>query len=160
MIPRAAFLVHPLIPLSQRLGALRTARFRLMFGKTDGTSLEDVGEYARLSYQGLECVVMGVPLLPQQILQDQETALRSMERAVQMAAPVSFVGLGGVLSVVAGRGSALQANCGLPVTTGNAATAWAASTLCRKFAQGRPVAVLGGKGTVGKAVADVLKKDG
>jgi predicted amino acid dehydrogenase len=156
---RFAFVVHPLVPLAKRLGGLRTAKPAIVLGKRDGTDLDDVGVYGRVGLGDVEGVFVGVPLLPAQILEDQERALRGMERAVQLAAPVSFVGLGGVFAVVAGRGTALEAACGLPVTTGNAATAWAASTLARRLATG-PVAVLGGKGTVGKAVVEVLRGQG
>jgi predicted amino acid dehydrogenase len=149
-----------MIPLARRLGAFRTVRLRLALNKNAESQLDDVGEYARIGFGQWEGIFMGVPLLPEQILSDQNRALAYMERAVQNAAPIEFIGLGGVLSVVAGRGTALQAACGLPVTTGNAATAWAASRLCIQVSEGRPVAVLGGKGTVGKAVAEVLKRQG
>jgi predicted amino acid dehydrogenase len=116
--------------------------------------------YARVGFEDVEGVVVGVPLLPDELLADQAKALAWMERAVQVAAPVAYVGLGSVLAVVAGRGQALSEACGLPVTTGNAATAWAATTITRQIAEGRPVAVLGGRGAVGKAVAELLAADG
>lgn len=158
--PRFAFVVHPIVRLAQRIGGLRTARPAIVTGKRDGTSLDDVDVFARVGLGKIEGVIVGVPLLPAQLLADQELALRAMERAVQIAAPVDMVGLGGVLSVVAGRGTALQAACGLPVTTGNAATAWAAATLARRLAPPGPVAVLGSKGTVGKAVGEFLRREG
>lgn len=181
MIPRFVFIVHPLSPVARRLIGLRIANFGLFSGQQNEGGPDAVDEVARvrlrLPISGgggigrsggvIEGVIAAVPLLPEQILADQQSALRQMERAAQIAAPISFVGLGGALSVVAGRGTALQESCGLPVTTGNAATAWAAVTLCRRVLRepgsspGRQrVAVLGTKGTVGKAVAELLRADG
>jgi predicted amino acid dehydrogenase len=156
--PRFAFLVHPLVPAARRIFALRTYRPRLLV--TQQPVIDDVAEICRIGFGDVEGVVMGVPLLPEELLADQARALAWMERAVQNAAPISHVGLGSVLSVVAGRGSALAEACGLPVTTGNAATAWAAAHVTRRVAAGRQVAVLGGRGAVGRAVADVLGADG
>ncbi|MFZ5476222.1 MAG: hypothetical protein ACOZNI_05550 [Myxococcota bacterium] len=105
----------------------------------------------------VEGVVVSVPALPGELLADQTRALRLMERAVQVAAPVQFVGLGSVLAAVAGRGAALEEACGIPVTTGNAATAWTAAEITRRVAAGRPVAVLGGRGAVGRAIAEQIE---
>jgi predicted amino acid dehydrogenase len=156
--PGFVFLVHPLVPAARRLAALRTGRVRLL--TTDRPTIDDVAVICRLGFGEVEGVVVGVPLLPDELLADQARALAWMERGVQIAAPVGHVGLGSVLAVVAGRGTALAEACGLPVTTGNAATAWAATTVTRRVAAGRPVAVLGGRGAVGRAVADVLAADG
>ncbi len=153
---RFVFLVHPLVPAARRLMGLRTGRPGLVLGTRDGTDPDDCAELARFRYRGVEGVFVGVPLLPDQLLSDQEGALRSMQRAVQIAGPVSFVGLGSVLSVVAGRGAALEALCGLPVTTGNAATAWAAWRTAESLRGGREVAVIGAKGTVGRALVELL----
>lgn len=155
-VPRFAFLVHPLVPLAQRLQGLRTARFGVATGARDGADPDDCDILATLRFRGIEGVIVGVPMLPAQLLADQEAALRSMHRAVQVAGPVGAVGLGSVLSVVAGRGTALQERCGLPVTTGNAATAWAAWKLTESIRGGRPTAVVGGRGTVGRALVELL----
>jgi predicted amino acid dehydrogenase len=153
---RFAFLVHPLVPAARRLMGLRTGRPGLLFGRRDGTDPDDCAELARFAYRGVEGVIIGVPLLPEQLLADQEGALRSMQRAVQIAGAVRAVGLGSVLSVVAGRGVALQERCGLPVTTGNAATAWAAWRTAERLRGGRPVGVIGGRTTVGRALTELL----
>ncbi|MDP2305798.1 MAG: hypothetical protein Q8P18_07200 [Pseudomonadota bacterium] len=155
---RFVFLVHPLVPAARRLAALRTGRLRLL--ATDRPEIDDVAVYCRVGFGDVEGVVVGVPLLPDELLADQARALAWMERGVQLAAPIGHVGLGSVLAVVAGRGTALAEACGLPVTTGNAATAWAATTITRRVAAGRPIAVLGGRGAVGRAIADVLLADG
>ncbi len=153
---RFAFLVHPLVPVAQRLQGLRTARFDVALGRSGGTSPDDCGVLAHVRYRGVEGVIVGVPMLPAELLADQERALRCMRRAVQIAGPVDCVGLGSVLSVVAGRGAALQAACGVPVTTGNAATAWAAWRITEGLRAGRPVGVLGARGTVGRALVELL----
>jgi predicted amino acid dehydrogenase len=157
---RFAFLVHPLVPWARRLQGLRTARPGLVLDRADGTRLDDVSVLARIGLDDIEGLVIGVPLLPDQLLADQAGALRAMTRAVQIAAPVQFVGLGSVLAAVAGRGAALQEACGIPVTTGNAATAWTACEVVRRVAEGRPVAVLGGRGAVGKSIAERLSARG
>ncbi len=135
---------------------MRTGRPGIIFGTRDGTDPDDVSELARIRFGDIEGVIMGIPMLPDQLQFDQERALRAMERAVQLAGPVQFVGLGSALAAVAGRGSVLEAACGIPVTTGNAATAWAAVTVARRVANGRPIAVLGGKGAVGRVIAEML----
>lgn len=153
---RFAFLVHPLVEPARRIFAVRTFRPAVALGLRPADPLGDVAPITRLAYAGVEGVVIGVPLLPAELLADQALALRAMERAVQDAAPVGFIGLGSVLSVVAGRGAALQEACGLPVTTGNAATAWAAVEVARGLIAERGirrVGVLGGRATVGKAIA-------
>lgn len=160
MTRRFAFLVHPLVPWARRLAGVRTLKPRLALGLDDGTALDDVAELARVGFGDVEGVIIGVPLLPAQLLADQALALRAMERAVQIAAPVQFVGLGSVLAAVAGRGAPLQEACGIPVTTGNAATAWCAAEVTRRVARGRPVGVLGGRGAVGRAIAELLVEEG
>ncbi len=153
---RFAFLVHPLVPAARTLMGLRMARLGLAFGQRDGTNPDDCAELARFRYRGVEGVIVGVPMLPEQLLADQERALRCMQRAVQIAGPVRAVGLGSVLSVVAGRGAALQQLCGIPVTTGNAATTWAAWRITERLRAGREVGVIGAKGTVGRALCELL----
>lgn len=135
---------------------MRTGKPGILFATRDGTDPDDVSELARVRFGNVEGVIMGIPMLPDQLLADQERALVAMERAVQLAGPVQFVGLGSVLAAVAGRGKALEEACGIPVTTGNAATAWAAVTVARRVANGKPIAVLGGRGAVGKVIAEML----
>ncbi len=144
------------MPLARQVYALRTGRPGLLLGRRDGTDPDDVSVIARVGYRDVEGVIVGVPMLPSQLLADQEQALRSMTRAVQVIQPVDVVGLGSVLSVVAGRGTALQENTGVPVTTGNAATAWAAWKTVERVRDGRDVAVVGAKGSVGRALIELL----
>lgn len=139
-----------------------TVKPGLLLGTRPPRIPEDVGQYCRLGFDDVEGVIMGIPLLPDELLADQSQALVAMERAVQLAAPVGVVGLGSVLAVVAGRGQALQEACGLPVTTGNVATAWAAFDIATRAArernQGR-IAVLGGRTGVGKVLAELLRAE-
>ncbi|MBM4390060.1 MAG: hypothetical protein FJ090_02970 [Deltaproteobacteria bacterium] len=144
------------MPLARQVYALRTGRPGLLLGRRDGTSPDDVSVIARVGYRDVEGVIVGVPMLPSQLLADQEQALRSMTRAVQVIQPVSVVGLGSALSVVAGRGTALQEATGIPVTTGNAATAWAAWQTVERLRAGREVAVVGARGSVGRALVELL----
>lgn len=155
MARRFAFLVHPLVPFARRIHGLRTARPRLLAGG-DGVDPDDVCVVARLGFRDVEGLIVSIPLLPAELLDDQERALDRMERAVQVAAPVDFVGLGSVLSVVAGRGAPLQERTGIPITTGNAATAWAAADVAQRVAAGRPIAVHGARTTVGKVLVQLL----
>jgi predicted amino acid dehydrogenase len=83
-----------------------------------------------------------------------------MCRAAQIGGQLDMIGLGSVLAVVAGRGTALQEQTGIPVTTGNAATAWTALTVASAVHESGPIAVLGTNGPVGRAVAALLREEG
>lgn len=155
MTKRFVFVIHPLVPVARWLIGVRSLNFGLVFGRTDGSDPDDACIIARVGFGEVEGIIAAVPMLPDQLLADQERALACMERAVQLAAPVGCIGLGSVLSVVAGRGKPLQDRCGIPVTTGNAATAWAAWRVTEQVAQGRPVAVIGSRGTVGKVLVEL-----
>jgi 3-acetyloctanal aminotransferase len=168
---RFAFLVHPLTELQRRLAAARTGRVRLLAGLNDGRDPGDVALLCRLGLRAgpatVEGVVVSVPLLPEQILEDQALALERMLRAVDVAGGgLCAIGLGSVLAIAAGRGAALQERVWQPVTTGGAATAWAAATNARSAAQALgswpdgPIALLGYAGTVGSAVARLLRDQG
>ncbi len=156
---RFAFVVHPLVPVARTIYALRTGRPGLALARRDGSSPDDVSVIARVGFRDVEGVIVGVPMLPEQLLSDQAAALRAMTRAVQVVSPVDVVGLGSVLSVVAGRGAALQEATGVPVTTGNAATAWAAWRAVERVRAGRPVAVIGARGAVGRVLVELLDAD-
>lgn len=158
---RFTFLVHPLVPLARRLAAVPTVRPHLLAGRPPRIP-DDVEVLCHLGFEDVEGAIVQIPLLPDELLADQSRALVAMERAVQIAAPARFVGLGSVLAVVAGRGVALQEACGLPVTTGNVATTWAAHTITRAAARRHKatrIAVLGGRGAVGRALGELLRAD-
>ena len=121
------------------------------------------GELCRLGVKGrVDGQVISVPRLPEHLLTDQEAALDAMERAVDFAGPVDAVGLGSLLAVVAGRGASLAERVSVPVTTGAAATSWAAVRNALDLLDGRdqPVAVLGFSSVVGLQVAGALREHG
>lgn len=164
--PRFAFLVHALSVPHQRVLGLRHFTPGLAFGRRDGTSPYDLGEVARVGLKNLvDGVVVDVPMTPAQMLEDQGRALARMERLVQSlqrSEPVHAVGLGSLCAVVAGRGSALAERVDVPITTGGAATAWSLLENTRAVLAVRPgpVAVLGSRSPVGRAVAALLSADG
>ena len=142
-----------------------TLRAGLIGQWNDGTGPEDVVPVCRFTLAGVaEGAVVGVPMTPEDLLVDQDRAVDRMARAVALAGPVQAVGLGSLCAVVAGRGEALADRLDVPVTNGGAATAWALldnvrSLLARVGGQ-RPVAVVGARGPVGKAVVECLIADG
>ena len=83
---------------------------------------------ASTEHQAVQGDVVAVPLTPQDLLVDQDRAVRLMHRAVKVAErtgpAVDVVGLGSLCAVVGGRGTALQERLNVPVTTGGAATVW------------------------------------
>lgn len=155
--------MHALTPFHRRVVGARSLRLSTALGRTDGTAIGDVAPICRLGLAGVaEGVVVNVPLLPEQMLADQERALSRMMRAVALAGDVSAVGLGSLCAVVAGRGEALAEQVRVPVTTGGAATAWALwqNTLRVVAVRPGPVAIVGSSGAVGGAVAALLAADG
>jgi predicted amino acid dehydrogenase len=168
---RFVFLVHPFTDPVRRLAALRSARPALGLRRHPTPVLDDARPICRLVLDTpgrlVEGVVVTVPILPHDLLDDQEVALEMMRAAVARAGgAVDVVGLGSLLAVVAGRGTALQRHIWQPVTTGAAATAWAAAENAKAAARGLgcwprgPIAVLGHRGTVGTAVVELLQEDG
>ncbi len=168
---RFVFLVHPFTAPVRRAAALRTARPGLGLRRDPVAGLDDARPICRLVLEVpgrlVEGVVVTVPLLPHQLLDDQKASLTMMRAAVARAGgAVDVVGLGSLLAVVAGRGQALQEHLWQPVTTGAAATAWAAAENARAAAIALdrwphgPIAVLGHRGTVGSAVVELLREDG
>jgi len=130
----------------------------------DGTAEEDVLPVCSLALDGVaEGVVVGVPMIPEDLLIDQARAVDRMERAVALAGRVDAVGLGSLCAVVGGRGDELASRLSVPVTNGGAATAWAILENTSEVLKRRPggrVAVLGARGPVGQAVAASLAAAG
>lgn len=134
-----------------------------MLAYRDGTDPGDVSPLCRLGLEGVaEGVIVGIPMTPAQMLEDQERALTRMIRAVAVAGDVRAVGLGSLCAVVASRGEALAERVPMPVTTGAAATAWALWQNVRAVhaLRGGPVAIVGASGAVGGAVAALLAEEG
>lgn len=162
MSPRFAFLVHPLTAGQRRVIGLRFGDLAMMRGEP-GRS--EIGEIARVGIRGVvDGQVMGVTLLPDELLGDQERALDRMVRAVEALSPTpDAVGLGSLFAVVAGRGEGLAERVKVPVTTGAAATTWAALGNVRAAAGRlgtRRLALLGISATVGESIALNLAEEG
>lgn len=163
-LPRFAFIVHALAPLQRRIMGVRALQAGLALGAEDGTAFHRVSRLCTLRLDGVaEGVVIGLALDPEQLLVDQERALRRLHRAVNLAGDVEAVGLGSLCAVVAGRGEGLAARVTVPVTTGAAATAWALHRNVRRILEVRGedrVALVGVRGPVGGAVARLLAEEG
>ena len=168
-IPRFAFLIHPLVPFHQRLVAARRLHVPGMLGRDGGVDVVGPGAVVRMATAAgdVEALIIGVPDLPVQLVSDQNRALALGLRAIHAAEAhgASVIGLANALGVVAGRGAMLQHQTSLPVTSGQAATAWACaeitrSALVRAGVPRGPVGVLGFVGTVGDAVAALLAAGG
>lgn len=105
--------------------------------------------------------MVAIPLTPEELLVDQDRAVRMMHRAVKIAEQtgpsVDVVGLGSLCAVVGGRGAALQERLGVPVTTGGAATVWTMfSNSIQANPHREPMGVLGSSSPVGKALIRLL----
>lgn len=157
--------MHPLAGWHRRIGGVRRGHLGLAWDRDAG--IEAVGLSARFTlptHAGeVEVLIIAVPDLVDRLVADQRRALALQVRAAQIAESLgaSAIGLGSALAVVAGRGEALREHTRLPVTTGHAATAWAAGVILRQQLVGaEPVGVIGFKGAVGDAVAARLAAEG
>jgi predicted amino acid dehydrogenase len=160
-LPRFAFLVHALSALHRGAMGVRQGRLGLILQQRDGSAVEDITPLCHLSLAGVaEGVVIGIPMTPEQMLADQELALSRMEAAVASLDGVAAVGLGSLCAVVAGRGEALSERVGVPITTGAAATAWALSENTLALKPEGLVGIIGSRGPVGGAVAEILSAAG
>ncbi len=165
---RFAFVVHALSPAHRRLIGLRRATPGIALGWNDGTDpWSGLGRLARYRLGGIEGDILTIPLDPQQMLTDQGRAVARMERVVRewdARRGYQAVGLGALAAVVGGRGEALAERLPMPVTTGAAATAWALWQNAATVADLRnivgPIAVIGTASPVGRAVAELLSKEG
>ena len=163
------FVVHALSRIHRQIIGLRGAKLGLMLGRRDGLDFRDVSPLARFhltaSSQELVGEVVAIPMTPEEMLEHQDIALDRMVRAIKMAeldgSRVVAVGLGSLCSIVAKRGKALQEKIAVPVTTGNAATAW---TLIRNCMTANPkkerMGILGAGSPVGQIVAEYLTEQG
>lgn len=158
MIPTFAFAVHPLAPWQRRLLGVRHRDRRLLLNRPS----ERVTRIATLTIHTevgpVRGHILGVPDLPDELVADQQRALRLQAEAARLARDLgaTALGLGSALAVVGGRGRAVTEHALIPVTTGHAATAWACAQLTLQVSGDQPVGVLGFRGTVGDAVAGLL----
>ena len=109
--------------------------------------------------------IIAVPDTAVELAEDQQRAAALRVRGAELAntAGVQAIGLGNALAVVAGRGTDLESAVDTPVTTGHACTAWTCSMITKAAMEkhslsGSRVGIIGFKGTVGDAVAMMLRQ--
>jgi predicted amino acid dehydrogenase len=162
--PRFCFVVHALSRVHRGIMGVPSARMGLIGQWRDGTGPDDVLPVCTFRLEGVaEGMVVGVPMVPEDLLVDQQRAVDRMVDAVALAGNVSAVGLGSLCAVVGGRGDELASRLSVPVTNGGAATAWALLENVRRVLEVRGeqrVAVVGSRGPVGQAVVRCLVEDG
>jgi predicted amino acid dehydrogenase len=161
-LAKFAFLVHPLTQLQSGVVGVRRFRVGMILGRS-GKGAE-AGKICDLSVDGVvHGEIISVPWSPKELLEDQDGAVDAMVRAVEGLHGVTAIGLGSLLAVVGSRGEALSSRVSVPVTTGAAATAWAALGNAEVVAKTRgcdKISVLGFGGAVGRVVAEGLSARG
>lgn len=114
--------------------------------------------------EDIEGVVMSIPLLPDEMIENQEHALSLLHRAYRIGLAeygnIDAVGLGSLCSVIASRGVELQKLIPVPVTTGNAATAWCIYAHIQDRMVTDPICVLGSLSPVGQVLCRLLHQAG
>ena len=148
---------------------IRGAKIGLSLAKRDGRDYRDISSLCTFVLEGKEYDLVGevvsIPMTPEQMLEDQSLALERMHRAVKWAErdgeKLVAVGLGSLCAIVANRGRALQERLSIPVTTGNAATAWTIVRNCLSVnPQKKEMAVIGAGSPVGQIVVPYLLEQG
>lgn len=177
---RFAFLVHPLSTGMLRIFGLRSGLPALAFGgaarlQAEGLSPSNIRIITELPRivgdSGAECAgrIVGLPSLPQVLLEHQDEAVRLMATAaMQYGVGCPLVGLGALCAIVGLRGEALAGRIPKPVTTGNSLTCWAsAETVCKLHAEAtrragfaERVLIVGFPGTMAEALCEVLARRG
>ncbi|MEC7986353.1 MAG: hypothetical protein VX278_14400 [Myxococcota bacterium] len=157
------FIVHPLTDQQRKAMALRCQRWSAL---TSGDyDYSDVGILCRFRLgRDIEGTVVSVPLLPEELLADQQRSLGLIQHAICVAnasgQSIDVVGLGSLCSIIGGRGSALQSRLSIPVTTGNAATAWCMYKHTVDLYREGTVAILGSGSPVGRILTGMLHQKG
>ena len=162
-----AFLVHPLVRWQRRILGVRLWHLPLLLGRSL-RGVDAVGSIGKLSIPTKNGPVRGtiiaVPDTAQELAENQHRASALRIRAAELAESqsVDAIGLGNALAVVAGRGTELRHSVSVPVTTGHACTAWTCSSITqaamvRHNLHQCSVGIVGFKGTVGEAVAMMLR---
>ena len=160
---RFIFLVHPLSEAHRKIMALRCRFWRSLHSGHYGK--KEIAALCRFRFrEDIEGIVMSIPLIPDEMIEDQDRALEYLQHAYRLAVsqfgPVDVVGLGSLCSVVASRGLALQEKIPVPVTTGNAATAWCLYQHVIQTKTQERIAVLGSLSAVGMVSASLLMEKG
>lgn len=141
-------------------------RCRLWTGLRTGTyGRDEIATLCRFRLADeIEGIVISIPLLPDEMISDQQRALHFLHHAYRTALArygfIDAVGLGSLCSVVASRGTELQKLIPVPVTTGNAATAWCLYEHARKKKTEAPIAILGSLSPVGQVLTELLHREG
>jgi len=170
MIKKFVFVVHPLSEIHQKILGFRIRKWDVMrsFHIEDPKNIATVASFTWKDGRDTRVVgeVVAIPLLPEQIVQDPDLAIERIVRAVNFSARDGIfpdaVGLGSLCAVIGGRGSAIQELLPIPVTTGNAGTAWCmfqnAKTLHEQY--GGDISVIGANSPVGTAVVKLFDEEG
>ena len=115
---RFLFLVHPLSSTHRHIMGLRC---RLWKGLRSGVyGRNEIATLCRFRLADkIEGIVISIPLLPNEMIEDQERALNFLHHAYRTAlsqyGSIDAVGLGSLCSVVASRGIELQKLIPVPV---------------------------------------------
>ena len=161
-LPRFVFLVHPLTFNQRRVVGVRTLQWGL-YGSRHGREFQ-AGRICMLEMPGVaQGEVISIPWMPSELIEDQSAAVEAMSQVVDRLEDVRAVGLGSLLAVVGSRGEALAERTDVPITSGAAATTWAAmkNTIRVLEATGETsVGLVGFSGTVGEALGAALAKAG
>ena len=163
-----AFMVHPLLGWQRRILGVRLWHLPLLLGRRL-RGVDAVGRIGTLTVPtqlGQVCgYIIAVPDTAVELAEDQQRAAALRVRGAELAntAGVQAIGLGNALAVVAGRGTDLESAVDTPVTTGHACTAWTCSMITKAAMEkhslsGSRVGIIGFKGTVGDAVAMMLRQ--
>ncbi|MFN3196978.1 MAG: hypothetical protein ACE366_00990 [Bradymonadia bacterium] len=168
-VARFGFIVHPLTPFQRRLHGVRALDRHIAAGRPAGASPrpQSISTFLVEDPHGarVEGLLVGVPLLPEEMLTDQQRAVEAVTAAVHTchAAGAQVVGLGAVAAVIGGQGKAVAAEAPCPVTTGNSFTALAAFQtwrhLQRALDHDGPVALMGAPGPVAGGILRMLLAD-
>ena len=129
----------------------------------------DFGRITGASGAQCEGVLQYMPVLSTEVLEDPRAMTRRVIDAVQSMAGIGaeLVGLGGFTGIVGGRGQHTLEKTGIPVTTGNSLTAYAAWRNMMDTLDGlglapddEEIAVVGYPGSIALVVAKLLAQAG
>jgi len=174
------FVLHPLCVQQLRLTRLLTSdgglrltleEFSRVLASREpkAAPFVELKDIASLKGNSCRCLLVQVPLLPDQILDDQGKAFELILQAGEIIREWGgeIVGLGALTAVVGARGEALREHLSIAVTTGNSYTVWAAVRLLDKVLDEIPLGldekravVIGFPGSIATGTANLLAKNG
>ncbi len=112
--------------------------------------------------EAVEGLLVSLSSLPAELLEDQAAGVDAIADALSLceAWGAHLVGLGAVAAIIGGQGKAAQRLTDLPITTGNASTAWAAVETIRRvqslLPERRKITLFGPPGPVANAILERL----